>query len=349
MPKVLTKLRIDEVSAVDRGAGDGTKIILMKRDDTPRSKPHVERHARRLRKNCGRSFNEIMKAMADHDDASGDSIRPPAATHHASTIADLLIESGRFSDRTAALDHLLNTSRGQALLQRNKAADQTGRESSTMDKTETLRDIAKAGGIVVVSKAIDEENRDYGIAGEKFVEIASESAQTEFFPLLSKAQAFDKLCERWPVVLRAYNVLKAAEFAVKPQVFGREAMNPDQPTDMLAAYNEILRTIRERFPYRTGAQQLAMADEELARRYHVRPEANHANVYAMPLETRATEKHVEKRDGLRGDAYATLMAKAEQLRSERPELSVAQCFDRIYTSRGNVELAKRERIESAPR
>jgi hypothetical protein len=33
MPKVLTQLRIDEVSAVDRGAGDGVRIMLMKRND----------------------------------------------------------------------------------------------------------------------------------------------------------------------------------------------------------------------------------------------------------------------------------------------------------------------------
>jgi hypothetical protein len=33
MAKVLTRLRIDEVSSVDRGAGDGVKIMLMKRDE----------------------------------------------------------------------------------------------------------------------------------------------------------------------------------------------------------------------------------------------------------------------------------------------------------------------------
>src|ERR1700730_10070565 len=114
MVRILTKLRISEVSAVDRAAGEGTKSVLMKRDDTPRSKPHVERHARRLRKlqeserDRPRRFHEIMKAMADHADASDDPIRPSAATHHASTVADLLIESGRFPDRTEALHHLLN-------------------------------------------------------------------------------------------------------------------------------------------------------------------------------------------------------------------------------------------------
>jgi len=33
MPKILTRLRIDEVSAVDKGAGEGVKVLLMKRAD----------------------------------------------------------------------------------------------------------------------------------------------------------------------------------------------------------------------------------------------------------------------------------------------------------------------------
>jgi hypothetical protein len=39
MPKILTRLRIDEVSSVDRGAGEGVKIMLMKRQgkDKPMS------------------------------------------------------------------------------------------------------------------------------------------------------------------------------------------------------------------------------------------------------------------------------------------------------------------------
>jgi hypothetical protein len=43
------------------------------------------------------------------------------------------------------------------------------------------------------------------------------------------------------------------------------------------------------------------------------------------------------------------MRKAEELRSAHPELSVAQCFERVYVDRANVELAKRERMESVPR
>lgn len=39
MARVLTKLRVTEVSSVDKGAGDGVRVVLMKRhDDAPRGR-----------------------------------------------------------------------------------------------------------------------------------------------------------------------------------------------------------------------------------------------------------------------------------------------------------------------
>lgn len=43
MPKMLTKLRIREVSSVDRGAGEGVKIMLMKREDDDSAEPYWKR------------------------------------------------------------------------------------------------------------------------------------------------------------------------------------------------------------------------------------------------------------------------------------------------------------------
>jgi hypothetical protein len=48
-------------------------------------------------------------------------------------------------------------------------------------------------------------------------------------------------------------------------------------------------------------------------------------------------------------AYNELMAKAEEYRNAHPELSISQAFEKIYTAPANVALAKRERVESAPR
>jgi hypothetical protein len=295
------------------------------------SKGPLERHERRVRR-----FAKIFEGEGDDDAGTEQRV-----DHHAaSTVASLLVESGRFPNRTAALDHLLNSPHGNALLARlHKAADQTERES-TMRTSETLESILKDCGPVRLCKGIVDRGR-------------APCTEAELVALITKHvggnRAFAKLCETEPDVLRACSIAKAGELDVEPQVFGREAMNPNQPTNMVAAYTEILRDIREQFPSRTGAQQLAMADEELARRHHVRPQANYANVYAMPLETRSTEKHVEKRDGLRGDAYGELLAKAEEYRDTHPELSISQAFAKVYTDPANREISKRERIESASR
>jgi hypothetical protein len=133
--RLLTRLRINEVSACDKGAGQDCKIILMKRaDDEPRSKPHVERAERMERRRrereeferlwgdgrIGKSFNEVM---ADHD-ASEDPRRAPGVDHHVSRIADLLHEAGSFATREQALAHLLHTKDGAALLHRVRMSKQ---------------------------------------------------------------------------------------------------------------------------------------------------------------------------------------------------------------------------------
>jgi hypothetical protein len=56
MPNVLTKLRIDEISAVDRGAGEGARITLWKRDSaTKKATDMADR------------FLEVCKRVADGD------------------------------------------------------------------------------------------------------------------------------------------------------------------------------------------------------------------------------------------------------------------------------------------
>src|SRR6516165_1355671 len=45
--RVLTRLRIDEVSAVDKGAGKGVKVVLMKRDQDDATHPEMPEWERR--------------------------------------------------------------------------------------------------------------------------------------------------------------------------------------------------------------------------------------------------------------------------------------------------------------
>jgi hypothetical protein len=291
MPRILSKIRIDEVSAVTHGAGEDCRILLMKRDDTPRSKPHVERHARRLRKlqeserDRPRSFNEIIKAMADRDDASGDLIRPPAATHHASTVADLLVEAGSFPHRAAALQHLLHKPSGQALLTRmSKAADQTAKETS-MDKIETVRDVVKRHGIVAVAKSIVSENRSYGITEHEFVALATEHAKAQH-PDLTDAAAFAKLYQI-PEVWRACELLKSMPFLanVEPLVVG--GADTRDLSDQSTAIAQLKQLGARKWPTASEAQQFANAftdpvNRELAAKAHVRPVAPAGGIFPYP-------------------------------------------------------------------
>jgi hypothetical protein len=227
--------------------------MLMKRDDNrPRSKPHVERHARRLRK-----FEEIfMRKELDDDDDNGDIEKQ--ADHHASTVADLLVESGRFPHRTAALDHLLNSPHGNALLARlHKAEAQTGKDHSTMDRTTELRDIAKAGGIIAVAKAIIDENRSYGITEHEFVALATEHAKAQH-PELTEAAAFAKLYEI-PEVWRACAVLKSMPFVadVTPVMVGGE--DTRDLSDTSKAIEQLKELGARRWPTASAAAQFERA------------------------------------------------------------------------------------------
>jgi hypothetical protein len=184
-------------------------------------------------------------------------------------VADLLVESGRFPHRTAALDHLLNTTRGQAFLQRmHKAADQTGKVSS-MDKTETLRDIAKAGGIIAIAKAITDENRNFGISEHEFVALVTEHAKAQH-PDLTEAAAFAKLYQI-PEVWRACNVLKSMPFVadvVPVQVGGEDTRDL---SDTSKAIEQLKDLGAHRWPTESASAQFerALTDPEnhvLARR-----------------------------------------------------------------------------------
>jgi hypothetical protein len=138
----------------------------------------------------------------DHDRDGGGGL----ANHPVVQLARLLVASGKFGDHVQALDHLLNTPRGVALVRTHKAATE---KESPMDRTQELRDIAKTGGIIAVAKAMTDENRAYGITEHEFVELATEHAQ-KLYPDKTSAAAFAALvCDSGAdsVVLRKAHAL----------------------------------------------------------------------------------------------------------------------------------------------
>jgi hypothetical protein len=145
MPNKLTKLRIDEISSVDRGAGEGCRIILMKRDAS--SGPLL--------------FDDVM-AKADTSDA----LRGPRDEPDDKKLSDKLDEIVAEMIVAAPSLHpnrarrwLLHTESGRALL----AQHTTKKELPTLNKGNTPMtervDIFKLSNIdsVEISKSIINE------------------------------------------------------------------------------------------------------------------------------------------------------------------------------------------------
>jgi hypothetical protein len=96
-----------------------------------------------------RDPNDIDEQEDDRDDDDDDDVGK--SNHHASVVADLLVESGRFPSRPDALHHLLHTPAGQGLLPRMKKAAKTEKEKPTMD---SIHAIMKSNGIARTCAAI---------------------------------------------------------------------------------------------------------------------------------------------------------------------------------------------------
>jgi hypothetical protein len=235
----------------------------------------------------------------------------------------------------------------------------SARETSPMT---ALEDIAKSHGVpgvVEIAKNITEKQRSYRTTEKEFCKLIDTAARVTY-PALGE-RALETVYERNPVLASAMAVIKAAEFStfdIEPIVVGGPAAmhsaNDDDDSAVLRAHEEIVRIAREKFPFLPSDVAFARIFEDknyaaLAAQAHRRPQPT--TIYKMPGSTDPGRGAYTKADPVPNNdsAYGELMAKAEQLRSERPELSEAQAFSKVFTDPANVELAKRERAESVPR
>jgi len=93
MPRILTKLRIDEVSSVDHGAGEGVKIMLMKRDDN--SSRHQAHQIEKGQAMTGFNVVKIAKSIVDDGEA-------PLTEHELTKMISDFAQHDRRSGETGA-------------------------------------------------------------------------------------------------------------------------------------------------------------------------------------------------------------------------------------------------------
>jgi hypothetical protein len=210
--------------------------------------------------------------------------------HHASVVANLLVESGRFPDRPAALHHLLHKPGGRALLASlHKAIKQTKKESTTMNRTQELRDIAKTGGgVVAIAKAFLDEGRSFGIGETEFTQLMTEHAQ-RMFPDKTPEGAFAKLfCDNGAdsVVLRKAHALTKGVYDhadLTPTMVGgpaatHAAVSDTEQSEAYAKLEDMAERMRATSPWLSSEQAFAAVftdpkNGKLAASAHRRPVA----------------------------------------------------------------------------
>jgi hypothetical protein len=330
VPKLLTRLRIDEVSAVDRGAGDGVKILLMKRDaskrkDKPMSKFMEfftgKRSSEHLRKSTAALAESIGSIVGDLDEDKR------------KALADTFTE---FDDH----------------VQKNVTAD------PARDTTETtmIKELAKALGLkddaseADVTKAIK----------DNLVKAAETAAQIEILKAgFSDAEKVyhDKLAEGERPAFRKLNHPEREKLMHKqddlPEHVRKQLAEAEEMKKRLAKLEEQqelakFEKIATEYEYPTSrAAELMKLEKADPVAFKGIIEHNKAGWAAAQKAGVFREVGSTGGNGVSDKAYDEFLAKAAEYRKLHPELSEAQAFDKVYTDPANVTLAKRERMESA--
>jgi hypothetical protein len=216
-----------------------------------------------------RSFYGHLAKLADErnpvTEETRSAIAPPS--HRASQIADLLVESGSHPDRSAALDYLMHSSRGAALLSRLSK-----KESSPMESIEKLEaalvekyeQLAKSSGVVAVAKHVLVEGPS-GLTKDDFNRMCNADWQRD----RRSGESYDQCFSRHYVAPEATDVrkvdqmLKAMPFQVdlQPLMVGGEAnrggdVNPNDPAE---AIEQLKQLGRDRWPTASAADQFERA------------------------------------------------------------------------------------------
>ena len=201
MPRRLSKLRIDEVSAVDRGAGEGTRIVLHKRDDSGRIFRKifgVETPADALRDTLNKAAaKERLQDLVEDDEADDESVEGDAPAdgsgndrHHVDRLADLVLQASDGSlTKPEVLNWLLRTPRGNQLVSRMRGTAK--REVTPMNREQELASIAKQdGGIQAICEHVIKRAGSSNITQDELVKLFSETVPRRSGE--SAAQAFSR-------------------------------------------------------------------------------------------------------------------------------------------------------------
>ena len=351
MPRVLKDITINEVSSVDRGAGRGVRVMLMKRDDDSAAY-------------WKRDFSQ-----AERDAAASSGAAMSDGSFPVKTEADLknaIQAIGRAKDPAKAKAHI--KSRAKALGLANLIPDTWKRDDSgeiDMSKEEIDAMVAKAVGDALKPIA-DKHATELAKAQDEIVLLKMTDAHKAYMAGCSAEtqKTFKAMTPDERDAFMQKNPLKKAADAVNhDELTKRDAEIADLKKSQATMAAELAATRLEKaqteFKKRAVAVGLTEADGELMRKaFSGDVEAQVAYEKKLAEASAALKKQIETSNlfgefgtakGARGDAYDALMAKAEELRKtgDGSKLTIQQAFAKVYEDPANRELVaedKRKRL-----
>ena len=352
MPKILTRLRIDEVSSVDRGAGKGVKILLMKRDNNMTT--------------IAKMFSKVFGGGNDNSVIIDKSIEGLAESI-STILADEKIDKGAALTTTFEQfgDHLKETlTAGPAVTKKEepemdlKALAKALGLAETATEAEINTAVAKnIAATATLTASVQKMEQDLRIAKAEFTP-AELDHYTKAFPPGDDEDAADekkkaKKAFREASHVERTTIMKAAEPALPAhiqKIFDDNAAMAKRLADLEAGGSLV--TLAKQatdagLPEAEGATiQKALGGDKAAVEKLVGfvKTANAAAVAGGVFK----EFGINHGTGVQSTAYDELMAKAEELRKADSKLTQAAAFAKVYEDPANVEIVKRERGENRP-
>jgi hypothetical protein len=368
MPRILEKLRVREISAVDRGAGEGVKVMLMKRDD-PKSTEN---------RTMTKSFTEVVKTMLGFGKASvADEIanaNDALAKSIDSILGDSALDATAKSTAIAkSFDQHAGHLNGTIPAAIEKALSDAGLSASDFTKgtPDMTIDYKKALGLPAdatddqVTKALETQAADAKalIVAKRELAIAKMSDKHTGFMNNAKAKLPSGGKESFADMSAKERDDHMSKNPIDPEDADEDTQKRDADFAKRMAADPVVIDLRKRVDDMTKREQITEVRKAWGTAGLTEPQMDvvqkawEASTDKAPIEAmvkqlaaanaQAREAGIFKEfGGSGGNVGATphdeIMAKAHELRKAKPELTIEQAYAKAYEDPANREIAKRD-------
>jgi hypothetical protein len=331
--RVLTNVRIDEISCVDAGAGEGVQIMLMKR---------ASKRNEALAKATARLAMSVKSIISDDSVTDKNDMLAKSFGQFHEHLVEVIKNNSERAEPDLSNSDVGYGGRGRR--QNEEDDDETERLSTDADdddeqrKDKQMQSKFKSLDVVQICKRISDDGDAYSLDEHQLVDMIDKFARAKGSSFVAE---FERRDEVGLALRKAVDVCKGGWSVIKR----REPLSKvGGSTPHFLADGSVptvspgKATLKPRSSGFSGKPAQQGADN---------PRLSIAQLQALIDAQRAEADDDEAGEG--GEHYEKLLKLAEQAHAAQPEQSVAQHFEKIYTSREHRELAMAERKANRPR